>query len=440
MAKAWSDPTITIVTDADGSAYLMMLNENSSPNSELITLDNLKLSLYPGITDDATGERLKISDTDIIYGANAVYSLTHKYDTRALYLSGGISASDGGNLLLLGGANATQPGDVYIRSGANTFLAWDESAKAGAINTTSSDGSDSGSWTISGGGVVGGSRGGDIRIYGNEHVNTGDVHIYSGNVAGSNIMLSAFGSTSSILMLTDNTTAVIIDNNQKVGIGGTPTADELTLFNTEPTLRFTDTDNNAYAKIISNVGNITISADVGQGQSGSHIQFNIDGTQVANIDVDGTLELAKGQIQFPATQNSSTDGNTLDDYEEGQWTPSVTFGGNAVGQTGSFIGAYVKVGKLVMINCRIGLTAKGSSTGDAKIEGLPFTIDGYHYSPTLRFVNISFADTPNGYATNSQTISLTETLNNGNGSTLTDANFTDTSIITMTMVYRAADP
>ena len=440
MAKAWSDPTITIVTDADGSAMVMMLSEASSPNNELITLDNLKLSLYPGFVDTCTSQRLKITDNEIRVGPTVGGCvLEGASDNQYVTFSGGYGAL-AARLVVYGGTHATVAGDLDLRSGANTFLAWDESAKAGAINTTSSDGSDSGSWTISGGGVVGGSRGGDILIYGNEHVNTGDVHIYSGNVAGSNIMLSAFGSTSSILMLTDNTTAVIIDNNQKVGIGGTPTADELTLFNTEPTLRFTDTDNNAYAKIISNVGNITISADVGQGQSGSHIQFNIDGTQVANIDVDGTLELAKGQIQFPATQNSSTDGNTLDDYEEGQWTPSVTFGGNAVGQTGSFIGAYVKVGKLVMINCRIGLTAKGSSTGDAKIEGLPFTIDGYHYSPTLRFVNISFADTPNGYATNSQTISLTETLNNGNGSTLTDANFTDTSIITMTMVYRAADP
>src|SRR5665647_161935 len=40
-----------------------------------------------------------------------------------------------------------------------------------------------------------------------------------------------------------------------------------------------------------------------------------------------------GQIPFPATQNPSSDPNTLDDYEEGSWTPALKFGGNSVGIT-----------------------------------------------------------------------------------------------------------
>jgi hypothetical protein len=78
-------------------------------------------------------------------------------------------------------------------------------------------------------------------------------------------------------------------------------------------------------------------------------------------------------ITFPATQSASTDANTLDDYEEGTWTPSLTFATGSTGMTYSIrSGTYVKVGNLVTVAGRILLTAKGSSTGYCQIEGLPF--------------------------------------------------------------------
>jgi hypothetical protein len=77
-------------------------------------------------------------------------------------------------------------------------------------------------------------------------------------------------------------------------------------------------------------------------------------------------------ITFPATQSASTNANTLDDYEEGTWTPSVTFNNASVGQTGTFAGFYTKIGNQVFATCLIGLTAKGSSTGSVAIGGLPF--------------------------------------------------------------------
>ena len=80
-----------------------------------------------------------------------------------------------------------------------------------------------------------------------------------------------------------------------------------------------------------------------------------------------------GQIVFPATQSASADANTLDDYEEGTWTPAVTFGGNSVGQTGTFAGFYTKTGNQVFATALIGLGNKGSSTGTVGIGGLPFT-------------------------------------------------------------------
>src|SRR3990167_787780 len=40
--------------------------------------------------------------------------------------------------------------------------------------------------------------------------------------------------------------------------------------------------------------------------------------------VSNHLNLTGGQIKFPGTQVPSSDANTLDDYEEGTWTPIIT--------------------------------------------------------------------------------------------------------------------
>lgn len=85
----------------------------------------------------------------------------------------------------------------------------------------------------------------------------------------------------------------------------------------------------------------------------------------------GVVSVPKGQVKFPATQNASADVNTLDDYEEGTWTPSV--GGTATYTAQS--GVYVKIGKVVYIQCNLVINVLGTgSTGT--ISGLPFTSAG----------------------------------------------------------------
>jgi hypothetical protein len=91
-------------------------------------------------------------------------------------------------------------------------------------------------------------------------------------------------------------------------------------------------------------------------------------------------------IGFPATAVASADVNTLDDYEEGTWTPVVSFGGASVGITGTFSGTYTKVGNVVAACYILTFTSKGTSTGSMKVAGLPFsagssgnTISGFSY-------------------------------------------------------------
>jgi hypothetical protein len=76
-------------------------------------------------------------------------------------------------------------------------------------------------------------------------------------------------------------------------------------------------------------------------------------------------------ITFPATQVASSNANTLDDYEEGTWTPSL--GGTTTYSGRS--GRYTKVGNMVFLEFYIEVNIIG--TGSTSIfSGLPFTNTG----------------------------------------------------------------
>jgi len=97
----------------------------------------------------------------------------------------------------------------------------------------------------------------------------------------------------------------------------------------------------------------------------------------STIGVGGATPSGSGSgITFPATQSASTDANTLDDYEEGTWTP-IIFGsaGSAGAQAySSQFGRYIKIGRFVLLTGYLTLSNKGSWTAAVKIGGFPFTV------------------------------------------------------------------
>jgi hypothetical protein len=97
------------------------------------------------------------------------------------------------------------------------------------------------------------------------------------------------------------------------------------------------------------------------------------GTVSANIiGIGGATPSGSGSgITFPATQSSSSNANTLDDYEEGTWTLTVT------PASGSFTvpnqtGSYVKIGRCVYINMWWRRTGETSPSGGITVSGFPF--------------------------------------------------------------------
>lgn len=62
-------------------------------------------------------------------------------------------------------------------------------------------------------------------------------------------------------------------------------------------------------------------------------------------------------------------------YAEGSWTPTITFGGGSTGITyDSNLGRWLRIGRFVYLVGFIDMSAKGSSTGNAAVAGMPFSI------------------------------------------------------------------
>lgn len=114
-------------------------------------------------------------------------------------------------------------------------------------------------------------------------------------------------------------------------------------------------------------GNIKLSAN-----SSGLVNIPYGLTVSGNLTLQSTTYLTSSGIKFPSTQVATTDANTLDDYEEGNWTPAIS---SSVSNytTGSFThGSYVKIGKNVFIKGTIQLTSYGTSSGTIFILGVPF--------------------------------------------------------------------
>ena len=96
------------------------------------------------------------------------------------------------------------------------------------------------------------------------------------------------------------------------------------------------------------------------------------GAFTTTVGVGGATPAASGAgITFPATASASSDANTLDDYEEGTWTPSDASGASL---SITFNNAsYTKIGRLVYIRCSTIVYPSTANTSLATIGNLPFT-------------------------------------------------------------------
>ena len=113
---------------------------------------------------------------------------------------------------------------------------------------------------------------------------------------------------------------------------------------------------------------------IGRNATDTSISDSGDATAIS-ISSGEDVTISAGDIVFGASGKginlgvtSNTDANTLDDYEEGTWTPAAQ---SFSGTFGSSEAQYIKVGRLVHAHCSANFN--GTDSSRVVITGLPFT-------------------------------------------------------------------
>lgn len=115
------------------------------------------------------------------------------------------------------------------------------------------------------------------------------------------------------------------------------------------------------------------------------------GVQFANaIGVGATTPTTSGAgVTFPATQSASSNANTLDDYEEGSWTPTIaTSGTQPTVSYSDRAGKYTKVGNVVTAVCSLRANISNVGSGYPIVQGLPFAESLFGPGPAMSIANI----------------------------------------------------
>jgi hypothetical protein len=159
----------------------------------------------------------------------------------------------------------------------------------------------------------------------------------------------------------------------------------------------------------STINDLSFGGGSGNHNSSTQIRFfagatqtTLTGTEKARITANGlgvglaptarnntSLQVVDG-IGFPVTQVASSDANTLDDYEEGTFTP--TMYGTTTAGTGTYTlqsGTYNKTGNTVYFTANMTTTAH-TGTGNVRFGGLPFTVGNTSSSQgslTIGYIN-----------------------------------------------------
>jgi hypothetical protein len=191
-----------------------------------------------------------------------------------------------------------------------------------------------------------------------------------------------------VALATNGTLALIVDSSQKVGIGTSSPSNKLEVKGGNGNQLILDNAGEAYTQMTfkSNGTNRAAiwatAAELGlYTYSTQSLIFYTNTTERARFNTTGAFVLAGGTttangvgIVFPATQSASTNANTLDDYEEGTWTPTFTNNTGTITYTVQ-LGNYVKAGKIVQ--CEVYIRCSGVAGTGTVYLSLPIVTSNF---------------------------------------------------------------
>lgn len=191
-----------------------------------------------------------------------------------------------------------------------------------------------------------------------------------------------------------NDNAFIVDNVGNLGVGGSPLAkisatvsppaagsDGLRIGDGTRIAQFAITGSSYNYKTVGALqpfiygfgGPMNILAD------GDEIKLITGTGYKTHLNATGMVALHGGNaaangigIAFPAAQSASTDANTLDDYEEGTWTPTITAETGTPTSVTVNSATYTKTGRVVCVSFDFTVVDKGTASNSLRFT-LPFT-------------------------------------------------------------------
>ena len=117
----------------------------------------------------------------------------------------------------------------------------------------------------------------------------------------------------------------------------------------------------------------THNGKVGIGMTNPDDTLDVNGTfhVSSNAYVSGSLYALGNDIRIGGTGT----GNSLDDYEEGSWTPNVASNGS--GSYSSRNGYYTKIGNIVHLSFLVNVSGVSYGVNYFRLGGVPFTCNGW---------------------------------------------------------------
>jgi len=296
-----------------------------------------------------------------------------------------------GNLVLdgLNWPQADGTADYVLKTNGSGQLSWTAQSGGGGSGTVTSIDVSGGTTglTTSGGPIT---TSGTITLAGTLGVANGGTGATS--LTSNNVILG--NGTSAVQFVAPGTSGNVLTSNGTTWTSAAGGGGGSSITAGDSSVAVTDSGT---GKVEVTVDNVEV-ADFTTGEivfneTGANQDFRVEGDTNANLIVadagvdkvgigtntfntnGGVLQVSNG-ISFPATQSALSDANTLDDYEEGTWTPAYSSGANTWAYTVQ-AGRYIKVGNCVTHTFYIAATGTINSTNSqVTITGLPFTSTG----------------------------------------------------------------